>query len=139
MLMYNRLFSKFMAEYAAAQTGDQGSNDDKPSSPRSPHVDFDELELEKGLAASKAESQKLMFVNRLPCFNIAQPSSLLCRKSNRAGPSRLNTSSPPWDLRHEGLDGSLSSAGQGERSRRCVSPPVLFLSLNEGSDRSRGI
>jgi hypothetical protein len=72
--MYDRLFSKFMVEYAAAQTGNQGSNDDEPSYSRFPQVDFDELALAKGLAASKAEMRKPMFVYRLLLSPNPQPS-----------------------------------------------------------------
>jgi hypothetical protein len=120
MLMYDRLFSKFMVEYAAAQTGNQGSNDDEPSYSRFPQVDFDELALAKGLAASKAEMRKPMFVYRLS--TIAQSSTLLYRKSDRAGPSRIKASSPPWDPPYHALDDSPSSSRQGKRSRKCVSP-----------------
>ncbi|KAJ7802700.1 hypothetical protein B0H14DRAFT_2614084 [Mycena olivaceomarginata] len=98
MLMYDRLFSKFMVEYAAAQTGNQGSNDDEPSYSRFPQVDFDELALAKGLAASKAEMRKPI-------------------KSDRAGPSRIKASSPPWDPPYHALDDSPSPSRQGKHSR----------------------
>ncbi|KAJ7891581.1 hypothetical protein B0H14DRAFT_3428370 [Mycena olivaceomarginata] len=113
-MMHYELFSKFMVEYAAAQTGNQGSNDDEPSYSRFPQVDFDELALAKGLAASKAEMRKPI-------------------KSDRAGPSRIKASSPPWDPPYHALDDSPSSSRQGKRSRKPLAKD-LITRMQSGED-----
>ncbi|KAJ7828112.1 hypothetical protein B0H14DRAFT_3466491 [Mycena olivaceomarginata] len=104
----------FMVEYAAAQTGNQGSNDDEPSYPASLKWISMNSRLQKGLAASKAEMRKPI-------------------KSDRAGPSRIKASSPPWDPPYHALDDSPSSSRQGKTFSKPLAKD-LITRIQSGED-----